>query len=79
MSITTTLFLMEKYGPRMTMEQLGQALGLATPSIHNRIGRGELAIPTYVDGKLRYADTRDVAEYLDLKRQEALRHFRVAA
>ena len=71
MSLITTLFLMEQYGPRLSMEQLAQVLGLAVATLHARIARGELAIPTYVDGKMRWADTRDVAEYLDRKRQEA--------
>ena len=71
MSLITTLFLLEQYGPRLSMDQLAKVLGLATATLHARIGRGELDIPTYVDGKLRWADTRDVAEYLDRKRQEA--------
>lgn len=41
------------------MEQLAQVLGLAVATLHARIARGELAIPTYVDGKMRFADTRD--------------------
>lgn len=43
----------------------------AAAALHARIARGELGIPTYVDGKMRFADVRDVAEYLDIKRQEA--------
>jgi predicted site-specific integrase-resolvase len=71
MSMLTTVYLIERYGLRLTMEQLAQVLGLAVATLHARIARGELAIPTYVDGKMRFADTRDVAEYLDIKRQEA--------
>lgn len=71
MSMLTTLFLMEHYGPRLSMEQLAQVLGLAVATLHARIARGDLDIPTYVDGKMRFADTRDVAEYLDIKRKEA--------
>lgn len=71
MSMLTTLYLIERYGLRLTMEQLAQVLGLAVATLHARIARGELGIPTYVDGKMRFADVRDVAEYLDIKRQEA--------
>lgn len=71
MSLITTLFLLEQYGPRLSMEQLAKVLGLAATTLHARIARGELAIPTYVDGKMRFADTRDVAEYLDRLRAEA--------
>lgn len=71
MTLITTLFLLEQYGPRMNMEQLAKVLVMAPPTIMSKISRGELAVPTYVDGKMRYADTRDVAEYLDRKRDEA--------
>ena len=79
MSMLTTLFLMEHYGPRLSMEQLAQVLGLAVATLHARIARGDLDIPTYVDGKMRWADTRDVAEYLDRKRAEARQALVVAA
>lgn len=79
MSMLTTVYLIERYGLRLTMEQLAQVLGLAVATLHARIGRGELDIPTYVDGKLRWADTRDVAEYLDRKRAEARQALGVAA
>jgi hypothetical protein len=79
MSMITTLFLMERYGPRMNMEQLAHALCLAPSSLHGRIARGEAMVPTYVDGKMRYADTRDVAEYLDRLREQARQGMREAA
>ena len=70
-NIITTLVLMEQYGPRVNMETLAKLLGFTTSSLHNRLGRKELEIPTYLDGKMRFADTRDVAEFLDRKRNEA--------
>ena len=79
MSLITTLFLLEQYGPRLSMEQLAKVLGLAATTLHARIGRGELDIPTYLDGKLRWADTRDVAEYLDRMRDKARSGMREAA
>ena len=79
MSLMMTMILMEQYGPRLSMEQLAQVLGLAVATLHARIARGELAIPTYVDGKMRFADTRDVAEYLDRLRAEARQALGVAA
>lgn len=71
MTLITTLFLLEQYGPRMNMEQLAKVLGMAAPTIMSKVSRGDMEIPTYVDGKMRYADSRDVAEYLDRKRDEA--------
>lgn len=70
-SLISTLYLMDKYGPRMGMDCLAQVLGMATHTLLQRIARADLGIPTYLDGKMRYADTRDVAEYLDLKREQA--------
>jgi predicted site-specific integrase-resolvase len=71
MSMFTTMLLFEKYGPRMSLEQLGEALGLASGTLHARLAQGKLDLPTYVDGKHRFADTRDVAEYLDRLRDQA--------
>lgn len=71
MSLISTLYLMDRYGPRMKMEQLAEVLGLTPHTLLQRIARADLGIATYVDGKMRYADTRDVAEYLDFKRAEA--------
>ena len=71
MSMFTTMMLFDKYGPRMSLEQLGEALGLASGTLHARLAQGKLDMPTYVDGKLRFADTRDVAEYLDRLREQA--------
>jgi hypothetical protein len=71
MSFMTQAWLLEKYGPRLNVEQLGQVLGLAAGTIYNQIGKGSFAIPTYVDGKARFADYRDVADYLDQCRARA--------
>ena len=79
MSLITTLFLLERYGLRMNMEQLAQALGLASSSLHGRLARGELQVPTYVDGKMRWAATQDVAEYLDRLRDQARQAMKEAA
>ena len=77
MSMLTTLLLFEKYGPRMSLEQVGDALGFATGTLYQRLAHGKLDLPTYVDGKQRFADTRDVAEYLDRLREQARREIAV--
>lgn len=71
MTLLTTLFLLDKYGPRMSLEQIAEALGIATGTIYQRLAHKTFEIPTYVDGKMRFADTRDVAEYLDRLRERA--------
>lgn len=71
MSLLHEAIVAEKYGLRLTMDQLGKALCLAPQTIHNRIAKGEFKVPTYVDGAKRYADYRDVAAYLDSFRADS--------
>lgn len=65
MSLLHEAIVAEKYGLRLTIEQLGKALCLAPQTIYNKIAKGEFMVPTYVDGGKRYSDYRDVAAYLD--------------
>lgn len=69
-SLIAQMVLIDKYGLRLNLDQLAEALGLAKGTITNQIGAGTFPIPTYLDGK-RYADARDVAEYFDLCRERA--------
>lgn len=71
MSFLTQAWLLEKYGPRLNVEQLSEVLGLAAGSIYNQVSAGRFPVPTYVDGKQRWADYRDVASYLDSCRDRA--------
>lgn len=71
MSLLTQAYLLEKYGPRLDIEQLSEVLGLAAGTIYNQISAGEFAVPTYVHGKKRWADARDVAEAFDEFRKQA--------
>lgn len=68
MSLLHEAIIVEKFGLRLTVEQLGQALSLAPQTIYNKISKGEFMVPTYVDGGKRFADYRDVAAYLDFLR-----------
>lgn len=65
MSLLHEAIIVEKYGMRLTVEKLGEALGLAPQTIYNKIAKGEFNVKTYVDGGKRFADYRDVASYLD--------------
>jgi Mn-dependent DtxR family transcriptional regulator len=62
-------YLLEKYGPRLNVKELAEVLDAGEQSLSNRLKDSEIA--TYLDGGKRFADARDVAEYLDRKRQEA--------
>lgn len=56
-------------GLRLNVEQLADVLDSTPAAIHRRISDGTFEVPTYIDGKKRYADVRDVASYLDAMRE----------
>lgn len=70
MSILLQAMLFEKYGPRLDLDDLADALSISKSTIYNQMSAGAFPVKTYLDGK-RYADVRDVAEYLDERRKEA--------
>lgn len=71
MSILTQMVLIEKYGLRVDLDRLATILETTAPNLRRKISEGTLEIPTYIDGAKRWADVRDVAEYLDARREEA--------
>lgn len=71
MRLLQTAYLMERYGLRLTVEQLAEALGITEGAVRNQISRRTFPIPTYVDQGRRWADAQDVAEYVDQCRQRA--------
>jgi hypothetical protein len=64
-SLLTQAYLLETYGPRLTVEKLAKVLDIATNTIHNQLARKAFPIRTYLDAGRRWADYRDVAAYLD--------------
>lgn len=73
-SLVTQMIIAEKYGPRLSIEQLAQVLGLSKGAVYNQISGGTFPIPTYIDSGKRWADYRDVAAHLDNCREDALTH-----
>lgn len=72
MSLLHEVLVAEKYGLRLTVEQLADALGLARNTIYNQLAKGTFGIKTYLDGGKRFADYRDLAAYLDQQRAGSL-------
>ena len=68
MSLASHALLFDKYGPRLTLAQLAEFLHVAESTLYNQISAGACPVPTYREGKVRFADVRDVAEYLDRAR-----------
>lgn len=71
MRFLTKAYILDKYGIRLTMEQLAEVLQMSVATLHNKRSGGTLVIPTYTDGGKRYADYQDVAEYLDTLKDQA--------
>lgn len=71
MSLLSHFYFLEKYGPRLGVEQIADAMSLTAAAIRRRISDGTLGIPTYVDSGKRWADARDMAEYFDTMRAAA--------
>lgn len=71
MSLVTQAFIVERYGIRLSIEQLAAVLGLSKGAVYNQISAGTLPVKTYLDGGKRWADYRDVAAHLDACREQA--------
>lgn len=71
MSFFTQAYLIERYGPRLTIPELAEVLGMAEKSLRNRLSEGKITLPMYIDHGVKCADYRDVAEYLDQCRGRA--------
>lgn len=71
MSFLAAAYLLERYGLRLALAQLGEVLDMSAGSIRNQISEERFPVPTYLDQGRRYADHRDVAEYLDAARARA--------
>lgn len=71
MSLLTQAYLLDKYGPRLNIEQLADVLSMEKGTIYNKISAGTFNVPTYVDVGRRWADVRDIAKVLDDLRAQA--------
>lgn len=69
MSLLTQAYLLEKYGPRLNVDQLAEVLQMARHTINNQISDGSFAVLTYRAHGKRFADYRDVAQHLDQCRE----------
>lgn len=71
MSLLTYTYLVEKHGLRVNLETLANILDSTAANLRRKISEETFEIPTYMDGGKRWADTRDVAAYLDERREQA--------
>ena len=71
MTLLTRAALLDKYGFRLSIEQVAEVLGLSPGHIQNMMSSGEFPIRTYKEGKRRFASYEAVAEYLEKKDDDA--------
>lgn len=71
MSLITQAFVVERYGLRVTAEQLAEILGISKATLYNQISAGTCPVKTYLAGGKRFADYQHVAEHLDACRLTA--------
>lgn len=63
---STAMLLYMRYGRmRLTLSELAIELGIAEGTLRNQISDDKCPVPTYKEGRNRYADVRAVGEYLD--------------
>jgi hypothetical protein len=65
MTLLTHIWLLETYGPRLTMEELAKVLKRERQTIYNQISAGTFEIPTHKVRGERFAAAEDVAKHLD--------------
>lgn len=70
-TLVTMMFLAERYGPRLDMDQLAEVLKRKKATLYNQVSAGTLEVKTYLDGGKRFADFQDVAEHLASCRKRA--------
>jgi predicted site-specific integrase-resolvase len=72
--MNAVLFLGLKYERlTLTLEQVCNELSIAIGTAHNMLSAGTFPIPTRKEGRNRVADVRDLAEYIDAMRAQAIK------
>lgn len=71
MSLLTQAYLLEKYGPRLSLDALAEVLGTTKATLYTQRSNGNCPLPTYTDGGKVWAAMEDVAGYFDAQRQRA--------
>jgi hypothetical protein len=67
-SVVTIALLFDRYGPRLDTAQLAEVMRVEERTLYTQISAGTCPIKTYREGRNRFADVRDVADYLDQAR-----------
>lgn len=71
MSLLTTIYLMERYGPLLTEDEVGEVMNISGKTVRNKRVRGEFTIPTAEGASGVQFHAADVAEHIDSMRAAA--------
>jgi hypothetical protein len=71
MKLATRAMIVDRYGMRVTMEQLAEILRLTPHTVYQQAVDGSLPIRTYKEGNRRFASYEAVADYLDAMDEQA--------
>lgn len=69
MSILAQALIFERYGARLNIDQIAEVMGITKPALYNQISSKTCRMKTYVEHGKRWADFRDVAQFLDEARE----------
>ena len=59
MSLLTQAYLLERYGPRLSLDDLVETLDVAKNTIYNQRAQKAFPVKTYIEGNKVYADYDD--------------------
>lgn len=65
MSLLTQAYLLEKYGPLLTVDHLAEILHLEPRTIRNQVSARTLGVDSVKQGNSRLFRVADVANYID--------------
>jgi hypothetical protein len=72
MSLLTQAALIQRYGPRLSVDDLADVMKISRVTINNQISDGSFPIATYRAHGKRWADFQDVDAYLEQCREAAV-------
>lgn len=71
MSMLTTIYLMERYGPLLTEDEVGEVLNMSGKTVRNQRAQGRFQIPTAEGASGVQFHAADVADHIDSMRAAA--------
>lgn len=61
-------WMLDKYGPTMTLDQLSECIHIEPSTMLNQIGAGRFQFHSWKEGRQRLVATEEVAQYIESKK-----------